>query len=172
MFGEGPADARLVFVGEQPGDEEDLAGRPFIGPAGQVFNRALDEAGIDRGKVYVTNAVKHFKYQPRGKRRLHSRPNGTEIETCRWWLDRELVSLKPELVVALGATAARALSGRAVSVTKERGPMRFGHGRGFITVHPSYLLRLPGEQDKAIEYRRFVEDLRQAGMLVSKGMAA
>jgi probable DNA metabolism protein len=168
VFGHGPIDSPLVFVGEQPGDEEDLAGLPFVGPAGQVFNRALQEAGIDRTKVYVTNAVKHFKYEPRGKRRLHSRPNVGEIETCRWWLDRELVSIKPDLIVALGATAARALSGRAVSVTKERGVARFRHGSGLITVHPSYLLRLPSEQDKAVEYNRFVEDLRQSRILVPK----
>jgi DNA polymerase len=167
VFGEGSEDAQLVFVGEQPGDEEDLAGHPFVGPAGKMFNRALGEAGIDRAEVYVTNAVKHFKYEPRGKRRLHSRPNGTEIETCRWWLDRELIALKPKLIVALGATAARSLSGRAVSVMKERGPVCFGHRRGFITVHPSFLLRLPSEHDKAVEYQHFIEDLRQARMMVT-----
>ena len=167
VFGEGPEDARLVFVGEQPGDEEDLAGQPFIGPAGQVFNGALKEAGIDRTTVYVTNAVKHFKYEPRGKRRLHSRPSGTEIETCRWWLDRELLALRPALIVALGATAARSLSRRAVSVMKERGPVLFGAWRGFITVHPSYLLRLPSEREKAVQYQRFTEDLRQARSLAT-----
>src|SRR5690606_6440407 len=116
VFGEGPPDAPLVLVGEQPGDQEDLAGRPFVGPAGALLDRAMAEAGIDRARVYVTNAVKHFKYERRGKRRIHQKPNAGEITACRWWLDRELSMLRPRLIVALGATAARALVGRAVSV--------------------------------------------------------
>ena len=162
VFGEGPADARILFVGEQPGDQEDLRGRPFVGPAGQLFDRALAEAEIDRGSVYVTNAVKHFKFEPRGKRRIHQKPNNNEIEACRWWLDQELGLIKPRLTVALGATAARALTGRDTTISRARGRlMTLREGvEGFITVHPSFLLRLPDEQAKAREYRRFVEDLR------------
>jgi uracil-DNA glycosylase len=163
VFGEGPADAPLVFVGEQPGDQEDVAGKPFVGPAGQMFDRALAEAGIDRSRVYVTNAVKHFKFEPRGKRRIHQKPNNAEIEACRWWLDKELALIKPRLTVALGATAARALTGRDTTISRARGrlmPLREGV-EGFITVHPSFLLRLPDEASKAREYARFVADLRQ-----------
>jgi DNA polymerase len=162
VFGEGPEDARLVFVGEQPGDQEDLAGRPFVGPAGQMFDRALADAGIDRALVYVTNAVKHFKYEPRGKRRIHKKPNNQEIEHCRWWLDQEIALVKPDLIVALGASAARALTGRDVTISRERGrliPFRDG-ARGLITVHPSFLLRLPGAAAQTQEYARFVADLR------------
>ena len=130
MFGEGPSDAPVVFVGEQPGDQEDLAGRPFVGPAGQMFDRALAEAGIDRSRVYVTNAVKHFKYEPRGKRRIHKTPNNAEIDHCRWWVDSELNLIKPQLTVALGATAARSLSGRSVTISRERGRvLSFSEGR-------------------------------------------
>ena len=162
VFGEGPPDAPLVFVGEQPGDQEDLAGKPFVGPAGQMFDRALAEAGIDRTRVYVTNAVKHFKFEPRGKRRIHQKPNNNEIEACRWWLDSELNLIKPRLTVALGATAARALTGRDTTISRARGrlvTLREGI-EGFITVHPAFLLRLPDEDAKAREYARFVEDLR------------
>jgi probable DNA metabolism protein len=165
VFGEGPADAPLVFVGEQPGDQEDLAGKPFVGPAGQMFDRALAEAGIDRARVYVTNAVKHFKYEPRGKRRIHKTPNNAEVDHCRWWVEGELNLLKPRITVALGATAARALTGRSVTISRERGrliPFSGGH-QGFITVHPSFLLRLPDEAARAAEYRRFVDDLRAVG---------
>jgi uracil-DNA glycosylase len=161
VFGEGPADAAVVFVGEQPGDQEDLQGRPFVGPAGQMFDRALAEAGIDRARVYVTNAVKHFKFEPRGKRRIHQKPNNNEVEICRWWLDKELELIKPRLTVALGATAARALTGRDTTISRVRGQriaLRDGVA-GFITVHPSFLLRLPDEASKAREYARFVEDL-------------
>ena len=163
VFGEGPAHARLVFVGEQPGDQEDLAGKPFVGPAGQLFDRALADAGIDRSRVYVTNAVKHFKFEPRGKRRIHQKPNNAEIEACRWWLDNELGLIKPQLAVALGATAARALTGRDVTISRTRGKlMTLREGiEGFITVHPSFLLRLPDEAAKAREYAHFVADLRQ-----------
>ena len=162
VFGEGPIDAPVVFVGEQPGDQEDLAGKPFVGPAGQMFDRALAEAGIDRARVYVTNAVKHFKFEPRGKRRIHQKPNNAEINACRWWLDNELGLIKPQLAVALGATAARALTGRDTTVSRSRGRvMRLREGlEGFITVHPSFLLRLPDAASKEREYARFVADLR------------
>jgi len=157
--GEGPADAALMLVGEQPGDAEDLAGRPFVGPAGQLLDRALAEAGLERDRLYLTNAVKHFKYEPRGKRRIHQRPNAGEVQSCKWWLNREIALVRPRLIVALGATAAGALSGRAVSVTKERGPMLFGEAQGFVMVHPSFLLRLPDDSAKEREYRNFVADL-------------
>jgi DNA polymerase len=162
VFGEGSADAPLVFVGEQPGDQEDLAGKPFVGPAGQMFDRALAEAGIDRTRVYVTNAVKHFKFEPRGKRRIHQKPNNNEVDACRWWLDQELGLIKPQIVVALGATAARALTGRDTTISRSRGRlMTLREGiEGFITVHPSFLLRLPNEAAKAAEYKKFVADLK------------
>ena len=152
----------VVFVGEQPGDQEDLQGKPFVGPAGQMFDRALAEAGIDRKLVYVTNAVKHFKFEPRGKRRIHKKPNNDEIEACRWWLDNELRLLKPQFTVALGATAARALTGRDATISRSRGRlMTLREGvEGFITVHPSFLLRLPDEASKAREYEKFVADLK------------
>lgn len=163
VAGEGPADAEIMLVGEQPGDAEDIAGRPFVGPAGQLLDKALAEAGVERGRLYLTNAVKHFKYEPRGKRRIHQKPNAGEIQSCKWWLNREIALIKPRLIVALGATAAGALNGRAVSVTKQRGPMMFGETQGFVTVHPSYLLRLPEESAREREYRNFVTDLRRAG---------
>ena len=165
VFGQGPADAPVVFVGEQPGDQEDLAGQPFVGPAGQVFDRALAEAGLDRSRVYVTNSVKHFKYEPRGKRRIHKTPSNAEIDHCRWWVESELNLIKPQLTVALGVTAARSLMGRTVTISQERGRLiQFSGGlTGFITVHPSYLLRLPDRASQAAEYRRFVDDLRAIG---------
>jgi DNA polymerase len=172
VFGEGPDHAGLMFVGEQPGDQEDLAGRPFVGPAGEVFDRALAEADIARGSVYVTNAVKHFKFEPRGKRRIHQRPNAGEVTQCRWWLDREIAAVDPRLIVALGATAAQALTGRAVAVMRHRGPTRFGGRDGFITVHPSFLLRLPDAKQKAAEYARFIDDLRAVRRLLSALAAA
>lgn len=165
VFGEGPIDADLVFVGEQPGDQEDLAGRPFVGPAGQVFDRALTAAGIDRTRVYVTNAVKHFKFEPRGKRRIHARPDTGEITACRWWIEQERALIKPRLTVALGATAARSLLGRTVTISRERGrafALPGDEGMAFITVHPSFLLRLPDESARAVEYERFVADLAAA----------
>jgi DNA polymerase len=168
VFGEGPRDAPVMFVGEQPGDQEDRAGRPFVGPAGQLFDRALEEAGLDRSRAYVTNAVKHFKHEPRGKRRLHKKPNAGEIRACRWWLSGEIAAIGPELVVALGATAAQALAERAIAVTKARGPHDFAGRRGFITVHPSYLLRLmrePGDETAKREYRAFIRDLKRIGEL-------
>ena len=163
--GEGPAEARLMIVGEQPGDQEDIAGRPFVGPAGQVLDRALEEAGLDRAELFLTNAVKHFKFEPRGKRRLHKKPNAGEVTACRWWLDREIATVRPRLIVALGATAAGALAGHAVSVMRERGPAEFADGPGFITVHPSFLLRLPDPAEKARQYDLFVADLRKAGAI-------
>jgi len=169
VFGEGPRDAPVVFVGEQPGDQEDLAGRPFVGPAGQLFDRALAEASLDRSRVYVTNAVKHFKYEPRGKRRIHKRPDAGEVQACRWWLEGEIAAIKPALVVALGATAALALARRTLAVTTLRGPYDFSGQRGFITVHPSYLLRIardPGDALATPEYRAFLRDLMQIGELV------
>ncbi|MFC7399860.1 UdgX family uracil-DNA binding protein [Chelatococcus sp. GCM10030263] len=163
VFGEGPADAGIVFIGEQPGDQEDLEGRPFVGPAGQVFDRALAQAGIDRSRVYVTNAVKHFKFLPRGKRRIHQKPGTSEIRTCRFWLTRELAALRPKLVVALGATAMQGLTGRAVAVTKERGRIIEADGLSvLVTVHPSYLLRLPDADLAEAEFARFVRDLALA----------
>ncbi|MEJ7934379.1 UdgX family uracil-DNA binding protein [Sphingobium sp. AN558] len=165
VFGEGPVDAPLVFIGEQPGDQEDLAGRPFVGPAGQLFDRALEEAGIDRGRAYVTNAVKHFKHELRGKRRIHQTPETPEINACRWWLDQELGLVRPRIVVALGVTAARALLGKAVTISRTRGTaiaLESG-AEAWVTVHPSFLLRVPDEARKAEERARFVEDLRQVG---------
>ncbi len=165
VFGEGPADAALLFIGEQPGDQEDLAGRPFVGPAGQLFDRALAEAGVERARTYVSNAVKHFKFEPRGKRRIHSKPNTPEIEACRWWIDRERAIVRPNVTVALGATAAQSLLGKAVTISKLRGePIALEDGsEGWVTVHPSFLLRVPDETRKAEEYARFVEDLRRVG---------
>jgi uracil-DNA glycosylase len=170
VFGEGLEHAKLMLVGEQPGDKEDLAGRPFVGPAGQMLDRALKEAGIDRKKTYVTNAVKHFKYVPRGKIRMHQKPNTLEIRTCRQWYERELAAIRPELVVAMGATAAQSVFGKITAINKNRGRL-IELGQGFkvlVTVHPSYLLRLPDEQDKAREYARFVDDLRIAADLLRK----
>ena len=167
VFGEGQAGARIVVVGEQPGDQEDLAGRPFVGPAGQLLNRALIEAGVDRSTLYVTNAVKHFKFIVRGKRRMHQSPKVTEIRACRPWLDAEVARLKPALVIAMGASAAQSVFGRTTPVEKSRRQF-FEHTVGghrtrvVVTVHPSYLLRLPDEEAKAAAYAAFVEDLRIA----------
>lgn len=166
VFGEGPADARVMVVGEQAGDQEDLAGRPFVGPAGQLLDRALAEAGLDRSKLYVTNAVKHFKFTVTGKRRIHATPNVSEVQACRWWLEREIAEIAPGVTVMLGATAGRAVLGRAVAVMKERGkPIALAHGVGLLTVHPSYLLRVPDPDLKKQEYARFVDDLRVAAEL-------
>lgn len=168
VFGEGPRDAKIMFVGEQPGDPEDLAGKPFVGPAGRLFNTMLEDAGVDRGATYVTNAVKHFKFEPRGKRRIHSKPNAGEVQACRWWIGQELDLIKPDLVVALGATAAQSLLGRPVPVTKERGNVieRDDGLRVFVTIHPSYLLRIRDEADKAAERGRFLEDLKAVKRLM------
>jgi DNA polymerase len=169
VFGEGPAHAKIVIVGEQPGDQEDLAGKPFVGPAGQMLNKALDEAGIEREKVYITNAVKHFKFEPRGKRRIHSKPNTAEIKICHQWVSREIEAIRPDFVIALGATAAQSLMGKAVPIGKSRGQeLRWADGqRGLITVHPSYLLRLPDEAAKEAEYKKFVHDLKVAAKLAA-----
>jgi DNA polymerase len=164
VFGEGPPHAKVMLVGEQPGDKEDLAGHPFVGPAGQMLDRALEEAGIDRAKVYVTNAVKHFKFFPRGKFRLHQKPTTPEIKACRPWYERELATIKPELVVAMGATAAQCVFGKIAPINKNRGRLiNLDSGlSALVTVHPSYLLRLPDEEAKAREYERFVHDLKIA----------
>jgi DNA polymerase len=174
VFGEGPAHARIMLVGEQPGDKEDLAGKPFVGPAGQMLDRALQEAGIDRSKVYVTNAVKHFKFVPRGKIRLHQKPGTPEIRACRPWYERELAAIKPALVVAMGATAAQSVFGRITPINKNRGQLiELDHGvQALVTVHPSYLLRLPDADAKAREYERFVDDLRIAAALLKKDARA
>ena len=163
VFGEGPLDARIMFVGEQPGDQEDLAGRPFVGPAGQMFDRAMAEAGVDRARTYVTNAVKHFKFEQRGKRRLHQKPDGGEIQACRWWLEREQQIIRPPIIVALGATAARSLFGKVVTISSLRGrPVTLPEGgEAWVTVHPSFLLRVRDNKDE--EYARFVADLRMIG---------
>jgi DNA polymerase len=163
VFGEGPLDARIVFVGEQPGDQEDIAGRPFVGPAGAIFDAALERAGIDRGSVYVTNAVKHFKFVQRGKRRIHNKPDAGEVTACRWWLDHERALIEPQVTVALGATAARSLVGKVVTISRVRGaPLELADGgECWVTVHPSFLLRIP-EQDRRREERAlFVRDLKR-----------
>jgi len=169
--GEGSVGACIMFVGEQPGNDEDLAGTPFVGPAGRVLDKAVAEAGIDRKDTFVTNAVKHFKFEQRGKRRLHKRPNAYEIDRCRWWLDLERKLVKPELTVALGVTAARALFGRTLTISKMRRtivPLE-GGGRMAVTVHPSSLLRMPDEASRRAAYRSFVDDLRfYAAVLAGK----
>jgi uracil-DNA glycosylase family protein len=164
VFGEGPQHAQIMLVGEQPGDKEDLAGKPFVGPAGLMLDRALEEAGIDRKKAYVTNAVKHFKFVPRGKVRLHQKPTTPEIKACRQWYERELISIKPDLVVAMGATAAQSVFGKITPINKNRGRViDLGAGvKAVVTVHPSYLLRQPDAEAKAREYARFIADLKIA----------
>jgi uracil-DNA glycosylase len=164
VFGEGPKSAPIMLVGEQPGDYEDVAGKPFVGPAGKIMDQALEEAGIDRKAVYVTNAVKHFKWEPRGKRRIHKKPNSREIAACRPWLEAELRLVKPKLLVCLGATAAQAIFGPSFRVTRERGKVlssKFAP-RVLATVHPSSLLRQPDEESRKREYEGFVIDLRAA----------
>jgi DNA polymerase len=164
VFGEGPKGATLMLLGEQPGDQEDIAGKPFVGPAGKILNRALEEAGIDRTDVYVTNTVKHFKWEPRGKRRIHKKPNSREIAACRPWLEAELRAVKPGLLVCLGATAAQAILGPAFRVTRDWGKVLKSEvsGRVLATVHPSSLLRQPDEESREREYKLFVADLRAA----------
>jgi DNA polymerase len=164
VFGEGPPDAHLMLVGEQPGDQEDLAGRPFVGPAGKVLDSALERADIERDSVYITNAVKHFKNEPRGKRRIHKKPDTSEIDACRWWLDQELAIVRPHVVVALGATAARAVMHKPVTINSTRGRLIElpGPRNAVVTVHPSYLLRLLEERDKRREFDRLIKDLRFA----------
>jgi uracil-DNA glycosylase family protein len=181
VFGEGSAGAHLMLVGEQPGDKEDKAGQPFVGPAGKVLDDALKDAGIDRGDVYVTNAVKHFKWTPRGKMRLHQKPNAEEIAACRPWLDAEIEAVRPRLVVCLGATAAQALLGRTFRVTKQRGqplewparllPSTAGdepvHPQVMATVHPSSILRAPDPEAREAEYAAFVADLKVAARVLA-----
>ena len=164
VFGEGSTRARLLLLGEQPGDQEDLAGKPFVGPAGKLLDRALEEAGIARADVYVTNTVKHFKWEPRGKRRIHQKPNSREIAACRPWMEAELRLVKPKLVVCLGSTAAQAIFGAAFRVTRQRGQVLESQfaPRVLATVHPSSLLRQPDEESRAREYALFVNDLRAA----------
>jgi DNA polymerase len=162
--GEGPSRATLMLVGEQPGDKEDLAGKPFVGPAGRVLDQALRDAGLPRDETYITNAVKHFKHEMRGKRRLHKRPNNYEIERCKIWLDDERRIVKPASIIALGVSAARSLTGKTVTIGKMRGkPLTLADGtRLFVTVHPSALLRIQSDDDKRAAYRQFVADLKNA----------
>ena len=164
VFGEGPKRATMMLVGEQPGDYEDVSGKPFVGPAGKIMDQALEEAGINRNEVYVTNAVKHFKWEPRGKRRIHQKPNSREIAACRPWLEAELRIVKPNLVVAMGATAAQTIFGPSFRVTRERGKVLSSKlaPRVLATVHPSSLLRQPDEASREREYKHFVADLRAA----------
>ncbi len=162
VFGEGPSRADVVIVGEQPGDKEDLAARPFVGPAGQLLDRSLEEAHVDRSRCYVTNAVKHFKFSPRGKRRIHAKPNIGEVKACAWWLATEMHLIQPKLAVALGATAAYSLLGKSVKVTRDRGQI-FSSDAGLpvlVTIHPSALLRISDQPGAALERARFVDDLR------------
>lgn len=168
VFGEGPVDARMMFVGEQPGAQEDLAGTPFAGPAGQMFDKAIAQADIDRSTVYVTNAVKHFKFKPRGKRRIHAKPDAGEISACRWWYEQERLLVKPEVTVALGATAARQMLGNVVTISGARGqPIELAEGGlGWVTIHPSFLLRMPDRSRAENEFAAFVEDLKGAKKLL------
>jgi len=170
VFGEGSGRAEVLFVGEQPGNEEDLSGRPFVGPAGRLLDEALSEAGIERDQTYVTNVVKHFKWEPRGKRRIHKKPGTTEIAACRPWLEAEIALVKPKVIVCLGATAAQALLGSKFRVTKERGRPLESSLAPFIvaTVHPSSILRAPDEKTRHREKELFIEDLRQAAKLSRK----
>ena len=174
VFGEGAADARVMFVGEQPGDKEDLQGHPFVGPAGALLDKALVEAGIDRKQIYVTNAVKHFKWEPRGKRRIHERPNSLEIAACRSWLDVEIELVQPEIIVCLGATAAQALLGRSFRVTQQRGQlMPFDAApHALATVHPSSILRAQDDESRHRAYELFVNDLRVVANALREGKAA
>ena len=163
VFGEGPSNADIMMVGEQPGDAEDLAGHPFVGPAGRLLDRALEEAGIDRSRVYVTNVVKHFKWEPRGKRRIHAKPNAAEIGACRPWLDTEIALIKPRVLVCLGATSAQALLGRGFKVTQQRGTFVQSPLAPLVTatVHPSSILRAPDDESRRQEMRAFVADLKK-----------
>lgn len=162
VMGEGPRDAELMFVGEQPGDKEDIAGRPFVGPAGRLLDEACEAAGIDRRIVFVTNAVKHFKYSMRGKRRIHQRPNAGEVTACKWWLDSERRLIRPRLLIAMGATAAQSLTGSGAGILRRRGRLEeAGDGTPvFLTIHPSFILRLRDSADKAAETDRFHGELR------------
>ena len=169
VFGEGPEGALVMLIGEQPGDSEDLAGHPFVGPAGKLLDRCLVEAGIDRSRTYITNVVKHFKWVPRGPRRLHSKPGAVEIEACFPWLEAEIAAVAPRIIVALGATAAQALFGKAFRVSRDRGRLMSSElaPHAFATVHPSALLRAPDEETRKRETRRFMEDLRKVAAIVT-----
>jgi uracil-DNA glycosylase len=169
VFGEGARKAKLMLVGEQPGDAEDLSGHPFVGPAGKLLDRALTDAGIDRSAVYVTNVVKHFKWEPRGKRRIHKKPSAGEITACRPWLDTEIALVKPAAIVCLGATAAQALLGRAFKVSARRGELVASPLASIMvaTVHPSSILRAPDDETRRLELKRFTDDLRQVGRALS-----
>ena len=161
VFGEGSRQSRVILVGEQPGDEEDQQGRPFVGPAGKLLNRALEAAGVDRSELYVTNAVKHFKFSPRGKRRIHAKPSATEVSACRPWLQAEVAAVNPQLIVAMGSTAARSVMGREMRVMSDRGQF-FSHEWAesvLVTVHPSALLRIPEHERREAEWKLFVRDL-------------
>ncbi|HEY0727355.1 MAG TPA: UdgX family uracil-DNA binding protein [Pyrinomonadaceae bacterium] len=168
VFGEGGRRARVMFVGEQPGNEEDLTGKPFVGPAGRLFDSALGEAGVERKQTYVTNVVKHFKWEPRGKRRIHKKPNSAQIAACRPWLEAELAVVKPDVIVALGATAARSLLGPQFRVTKQRGEFLESTLAPYVmaTVHPSSILRAPDDETRQLEYRRFVDDLKKLARVI------
>ena len=168
VFGDGSRRSNVLFVGEQPGNEEDLTGKPFVGPAGKLFDNALEEAGIDRKQTYVTNVVKHFKWEPRGKRRIHKKPNASEIAACRPWLEAEIALVKPEVIVALGATAAQALLGPKFRVTKQRGQFIELTLAPYVmaTVHPSSILRAPDDETRRLEYRRFVDDLKKLAPII------
>jgi uracil-DNA glycosylase len=168
--GEGKAPNGLMLVGEAPGDSEDVQGHPFVGPAGAMLDRALLEAGMDRQSVYVTNAVKHFKFEPRGKRRLHVKPSASEIQACNWWLEQEMRLVSPKLVIALGATAARALLGRVVTIAQTRGsPIPLSETTNlWVTIHPSFLLRIPDEMVRRAEYMRFVQELTDASRWIAR----
>jgi uracil-DNA glycosylase family protein len=168
VFGEGSARAHVMLVGEQPGDKEDLAGHPFVGPAGRVLDEALESAKLDRSSIYLTNAVNHFKHELRGKKRLHKRPNRYEIERCRWWLDKELAIIRPRVVVALGATAAEALLDRPVSIGRERNKvLEFAGKQALITMHPSAILRMRESADRASAMKLLVRDLKHVRELAS-----
>jgi DNA polymerase len=168
VFGEGSRRVNVMFVGEQPGNEEDLTGRPFVGPAGRLFDNALQEAGIDRKQTYVTNVVKHFKWEPRGKRRIHKKPNAVEIAACRPWLESEIAVIKPDVVVALGATAAQSLLGPQFRVTKQRGEFIPSTLAPYVmaTVHPSSILRAPDDETRELETRRFIDDLKKLAKVI------
>jgi uracil-DNA glycosylase family protein len=167
VFGEGSSRAKIMMIGEQPGNQEDIEGKPFVGPAGKLLDRLLEEAGVDRKKVYVTNAVKHFKWEPRGKRRIHKKPNAKEIAACRSWLDAEMAVIKPQVIVCLGATAAQAILGKAFRVTQQRGEFVESPLAPYVmaTVHPSAILRAPDENERHAQERMFVEDMKKIAKL-------
>src|SRR5215204_4524708 len=171
VFGEGRRRAKVMFIGEQPGNEEDLTGKPFVGPAGKLFDNALAAAGIDRSQTYVTNVVKHFKWEPRGKRRIHKKPNAVEINACHPWLQAEIALIKPDVIVALGATAAQSLLGPKFRVTKQRGEFIPSTLAPYVmaTVHPSSILRAPDDETRRLELRRFINDLKQLARVIERG---